>query len=335
MAICERNRVGDVRVRALTALALAGALSIGVAGAQRAGQTPRQSARTIQHVKDNLYVIPGSDGNSYPIGGRAIDPSVLTKSTGGNTAVWVTEHGVVLVDTMNPGYGTEILAQVKSVTAKPVIMIINTHTHSDHTGSNVEFPATVDFVAHDNTKANLSQATCKPVTNCNAFKGENAKFLPKRSFKDTMTLLDGKDRIALYYFGRGHTNGDTWVVFPAVRSLHTGDMFQRKNMPFVDASDSGGNAYEFAQTVNKAAATIKGVDTVIPGHSPTTLTWNDFKEYASFYGEFVASVQSSRKAGNSAEEAARLYKPSDKYKYYEMDATRARQNAESIYASTR
>jgi hypothetical protein len=25
-----------------------------------------------------------------------------------------------------------------------------------------------------------------------------------------------------HYFGRGHTNGDAWIVFPALRAMHAG-----------------------------------------------------------------------------------------------------------------
>ena len=49
-----------------------------------------------------------------------------------------------------------------------------------------------------------------------------------------MTLFGGADAIDLYYFGRGHTDGDTWVVFRNARTLHTGDMFARKGLPFLD-----------------------------------------------------------------------------------------------------
>src|SRR4051812_17229038 len=74
----------------------------------------------ILKVAENLYMIPGA---------------------GGNTAVYVADNGVVLVDTKNPNNGQGILDQVKTVTSKPVTHIINTHTHGDHTGSNLFFPA--------------------------------------------------------------------------------------------------------------------------------------------------------------------------------------------------
>src|SRR5439155_3995368 len=201
-----------------------------------------------------------------------------------------------------------LLAQVRKVTDKPVTTIIHTRTHSDHTGSDPEFPATIEVVAHENTKAMLSQATCAPVTNCASFKGANATFLPKRVFKDKMTLGSGPDEIDLYYFGHGHTSGDAWVVFPAVRAMHTGDMFQTRNMPFIDTASSNGNATEFAQTLNKATNGIANVDTVIGGHTPTVVTWLDFKDFVDFYNDFVGFVRAQKAAGKSVDEVANAYR---------------------------
>jgi len=204
----------------------------------------------------------------------------------------------VLVDTMLPGAGRGILSQIKSVTDKPVTMIINTHTHYDHTGSNTEFPGTVEFVAHEGTRANLARDTCEPVTNCAAFKGDNAKFLPKRTYKDRLTLFSGKDQIDLYHFGRGHTNGDSFVVFPAARVMHAGDMFPLQRMPFIDFANSGGSAVEFGPTLQKAVATIKNVDTVVGGHTFMPVTWNDFATYTEFYNDFLRDAQAAKTKGD-------------------------------------
>ena len=99
-----------------------------------------------------------------------------------------------------------------------------------------------------------------------AFKGDGARFLPKKTYKDKLTVGSGKDRIDLYYFGAGHTNGDTFVVFPALRVLHTGDMFAWKDAPFCDRNN-GGSCVELPRTLQKVIAGIKDVDTIIPGHS--------------------------------------------------------------------
>lgn len=301
----------------LAAILTAGGLSV-TAAYQPVAQAPKE-IRHIQQVKDNLYFISGGDTNDRPTW------------TGGNTAVLVTATGVVMVDTMLSGSGPSILQQIKTVTDKPVTTIINTHTHFDHSGSNTEFPATVEIVTQENTKANMARQTCAPVTNCDAFKGENAKYLPKRTYKDTLKLGSGKDEIDLYYFGRGHTSGDTWVVFPAVRAVHAGDMFPRKQMPFIDVAESGGSAIEFGPTLAKAVAGIKGVDTVITGHNPGLLTWNDLADFDGFYNDFLAAVQREKKAGKGPAEIASAYKLPDKYKGFLVDAARLKDNVQAIY----
>src|SRR6266436_8894740 len=239
-----------IRGFVLGLLVAVGAVSMAVAAAQapQAGLSAAAVAATkIEKVKDNLFIITGS--------------GVANRDafSGGNTAVFITDAGVVIVDTKLAGWGQVILDKIKTVTDKPVTTIINTHTHGDHTGSNEAFGATVDIVAHENTKANMQKM--------DAFKGDKAKFLPKRTFKDKMSVGSGKDRIDLYYFGRGHTNGDTWVVYTALRVMQTGDMFAWKDAPTLDRNN-GGSGLEYAQTVGKAVATVKDVDTLIVGHSP-------------------------------------------------------------------
>jgi glyoxylase-like metal-dependent hydrolase (beta-lactamase superfamily II) len=304
-----------------TALVAIGGLSIAAASLQQQQKLP--AVREIQKLRDNLYFLSG--GDTY-------DRSTWT---GGNTVVFVTERGVVLVDTMLPTAGRSILAQIKSVTDKPVTTIINTHTHFDHTGSNTEFPATVEFVAHENTRANLARATCPPVTNCDAFKGENAKYLPKRTYKDKLSLFSGKDQIDLYYFGRGHTNGDSFVVFPAARVMHGGDMFPRAHMPFIDVAASGGSAVEFSQTLQKAVSTIKNVETVVGGHTPSPVTWNDFKTYTDFYKDFLTGAEDSMKKGTSVDDFVKAYRVPDKYKGFLADPQQVKANAQAIWNESR
>ena len=80
------------------------------------------------------------------------------------------------------------------------------------------------------------------IKNCEAFTGEDRKYLPKTTFSTQRTLFNGPDQIDLYYFGRGHTDGDTFVVFRAARTMHTGDMMARKGLPFIDAANTNGSA---------------------------------------------------------------------------------------------
>ena len=298
------------KTRALTLSVLVGigALSIGL-GAQR-GRGPNipqgppsqkaLDAAKIEKLKDNLYVITGSGV------GPGGDFSVFS---GGNVAVFITDTGVVLVDTKLPLWGPAILERVKSVTNKPVTTIINTHTHGDHTGSNEFFGATVETIVQVNTKANMEKM--------DAFKGDKVKFVPKKTFADTLSIGKGKDQIDLHYFGRGHTNGDAWVVFPALRVAHAGDMFADKGPPVIDASN-GGSIVEHSSTLAKAAASLTNVDTIIPGHSKM-MTKAELQEYAAFTKDFLGWAKSEMTAGKTAEQAASEYKVPAKYKGYNVN----------------
>jgi glyoxylase-like metal-dependent hydrolase (beta-lactamase superfamily II) len=279
----------------LGALIVVGGLSLAVSGQAPSGPTAKALAATkIEKVKENLYVITGSSAGDQET------------FSGGNVAVFITDGGVTIVDAKLPGWGQIIVDRVKTVTSKPITRIINTHTHGDHTGSNEFFGASIESIVQENTKANMAKM--------DEFKDAKAQFLPKKTYKDTMTVGTGKDEIDLYYFGPGHTNGDTFVVFKQLRTMHVGDIFAWKALPYVDAGN-GGSVIQQGRTLSKTVATVKDVDTIINGHIPVS-TWNDLKEYAQFTTEFAAFAEKEMKAGKTAAQAADEWKLDPKYKGY-------------------
>lgn len=282
------------RLAVLLGLVLTGSISLFASQ-----QAPAPAALEMKQVKDNLYMISGG---------------------GGNTAVFITQGGVVVVDTKLAGNGPGILEKVKSVTSKPVTMIINTHTHGDHVGSNNAFTGAVEFVAQENCKTGMEKLI--------AFQSEEGKkFLPSKTYKDKLSLLKGNDRIDLYYFGRGHTNGDSLVVFPALKVMHSGDLFAGKGTPIID-TNNGGSGVEYPMTLKKAAASIRGVESVIPGHAAVT-DWNAFKEYGEFIHDLVSAVEQAKKNGRTADQAAAELKLPEKYKDYALG--RLKGNVNTIY----
>jgi cyclase len=263
-------------------------LALGALAAVKAQQPPANAPKVIEveKVKDNLWVLRGG---------------------GGNTAVFATANGVTVVDAKNPGWGQPILDKVKELTPKPITTLINTHTHGDHVSGNVEFPATVDVVVQENTKANMEKM--------DIFKQNNNRGMAKRTFKDKMTIGSGADQIDIYYFGPGHTNGDAWVVFPAHRIVHSGDIFANKGVPLIDGNN-GGSMLHYSETLTKAYDGIKNVDTIINGHTPANTTWADLKEFADFNKDLLTWAQGELKAGKTPEQAAADWKLPEKYKGY-------------------
>lgn len=278
-----------MRRTVLIALLAAGAIAVAISShAQQRGRVVFPPVGDIQKLRDNLYLIPGQ---------------------GGNTAVFVAASGVVLVDTKLANNGQAILDRVKSVTDKPITTIINSHHHGDHIGSNEFFPASVEIVAQENAKANMEQM---------AALRDKPNAMPDRTFKDKASLMSGADRIDLYHFGPGHTNGDTLIVFPALRFMHGGDLFAFTQPPIIVRED-GGSAVALPDTLQKAINGIKNVDRIITGHGlgdRAMVNWKDFVEFAEFNREFLKAVKTAHQAGRTAEQAAAALKLPSRFNSY-------------------
>jgi glyoxylase-like metal-dependent hydrolase (beta-lactamase superfamily II) len=264
---------------------------------------------------------------------------ILYVMTGGsNTLALMRDDGVVLVDTKPAGWGRAILDNIEAVSDQGVTTIINTHAHADHVGGNVEIAGAREIIAHVNAKARMERL--------DIFQGPGAKFLPNRLVSDRLSLLSGSDRIELYYFGRGHTDGDLVVVFPEKRLAHFGDFFPAKAAPVIDV-ESGGSGVEFPDTLARAIAALGDVARITTGHdersavmagaaaasaifaNPRTMTRQDLQEYADFNRDFLAAVRQAIAAGRSADEAAATLQLPERYKDYDLREAPA--NVRKIY----
>jgi len=258
------------RAALLTTIVVVG-LGAAAVAAQRGGSRIPPTG-TIEKVKDNLYKIGGA---------------------GGNTTVFVTAQGVVLVDTKLANNGEAILKQVQTVTDKPVSMIVNTHVHPDHNGSNDYFKAArpmIEVVAHENTKKWVA-----------ANPRSNPAMMPDRTFTDKTTVGSGNERIDLYYFGAGHTNGDAFVVFPALRAMCIGDLMAWNMAPLIDPA-TGGSVIALPDTLEKAMKGIKNVDLVIEGHGHVN-TWAGLRAYTEFNRAVLTTAKAALARHETPEQA--------------------------------
>ena len=274
-----------LRICVLSALLVVGVLSVAITA------QPGTAPLRLEELDEKLYILHGG-------------------CMCGNTLFYIADGGVVMVDTKVAGQGEAILAQLRTVTEKPLAMIINTHTHFDHTGSNAEFGTVERIVAHENARASLMKPSCGRVTNCEAFKGENERFLPNVTYSDSRTLNVGSDRVDVRYFGPGHTNGDTWIVFPDIRVAMGGDLFGAKGVPYID-TENGGTALGYDETIASAVAGLEGeVDTVISGHVEA-YPWDDLVRYAEFHRNLEEYVLAGLEAGRTPDEVAAAYSAPD------------------------
>lgn len=206
-----------------------------IAYTQNQGKAPPELK--LNQVKSDLYEIEGD---------------------GGNVAVYITDEGVILVDDKFDQDHEQIVSKVKSVTNQPIKYILSTHHHADHSGGNAKFLPTAEIISTLNAHNNIvehKQSNAPP----------GVMPAPVTFTDETVVFLGGKQVIAKAV-GRGHTNGDAVVYFPALRVLHTGDLMAGTT-PLIDYP-GGGSLKEWPKTLD--AAMKFDFDTVIPGHGAVT-----------------------------------------------------------------
>lgn len=227
-------------MRELKMIALLSVLVVAFAAVKVAiGQQQQAQPLTIEKVKDGLFVVVGS---------------------GGNVGVRVTNEGVVLIDDKFQQNYAEIVERVKSVTSQPVTYVLGTHHHGDHMGGNPEFIKSAEIIAHRNVRENM-------------IKG-NQPAPPRIVFTDQTAVFLGGVEVQAHHLGRGHTNGDSVIYFPDLRTIHTGDLFVGST-PFIDYAN-GGSSTEWITTLDNILKL--DFDTAIPGHGPV-MTKDDVRAF--------------------------------------------------------
>ena len=184
--------------------------------------------------------------------------STCFSAEGGNVTILLTDEGVVLVDDKFEQDHEGIIAKVKSVTDQPVKYVLSTHHHADHSGGNAKFLPTAEIISTANARANITGHK-----QSNAPPGVAAA---RVVFTEECSVFLGGKEARSRHFGRGHTNGDAIVYFPALRAIHTGDLMAGTT-PLIDYP-GGGSVVEWIKTLD--AAMQLDFDTVIPGHGPVT-----------------------------------------------------------------
>jgi cyclase len=218
------------------------------------------------------------------------DLHVISSEWGGNVGVLKTSEGTVIVDTMTLSLqGKVIRDMAESITGEPVVMIINSHYHLDHTHGNPAFDPATRVVATERTLHHLQQL------DADYFSGEAAQLLPKETFENEKVINVGNKTLWLLHPGRGHTDGDLVVMFVEDRVLHTGDLFFNRRYPNIDL-EAGGSIVAWGDTL-EGLFTLP-FDAVIPGHGTVTdaagmRQFQQFIRELADLGAYAASINGS------------------------------------------
>lgn len=217
----------------------------------------------------------------------------------------VTEAGVLMIDACNsPVDSRRMAAAIKQVTDKPVMFLIDTETHSDHTANHFIFSppavvinaegATAGMKKEYNPKRAETLAAKSPEIR-EALKGE--KMIPPHiEYKDRMTINLGERTFELIYLKNVHSFADTAVWMPKERVLFASSAANVRTflnlrptvvLPDVIAS------YKLMKSLNP--------EVVIAGHGQPTTTII-FDEYEGFYNLLMKRVGEMAAQGKSLDE---------------------------------
>ena len=72
-----------------------------------------------------------------------------------NLIVYVTAQGVLLTDPWFAKDYDHVVAAVRSVTDQPIRSVVDTHFHSDQTGTTSLFPPATEILAQDNAREHM------------------------------------------------------------------------------------------------------------------------------------------------------------------------------------
>lgn len=179
---------------------------------------------------------------------------------GGTILFMIGKTGNIVVDAQFPDTAQHCIEALKTKNDQPFQLLVNTHHHGDHTAGNIAFKNLVaHVVAHENSKANQVAVAQKN-------KNEDKQLFPDETYTKTWNKKFDDETLALHYFGRGHTNGDSFVHFTKANIVHVGDLVFNRRHPFVDVA-GGANITEWIQTLDKATKHFNEQTVYVCGHA--------------------------------------------------------------------
>ncbi len=163
-----------------------------------------------------------------------------------NAAFVVTADGVVVIDALgSPALAERLLAQIKTVTPKPVTHVLVTHYHADHIYGLQTFKAMgAKIVAHRAAKEYLNSETARLRMEASRqqlapWVNDDTRLVHADQWIDGDTTLNlGGVEFQIKPVGPSHTPEDIAVYMPSEKVLFAGDLVFRSRIPYVGQADS-------------------------------------------------------------------------------------------------
>ena len=214
--------------------------------------------RNFDNTQEHLLPV---QGNTYMLAGA-----------GGNTTLQVGKDGVLVVDTQYAEMAPKILSEIRKLSDKPIVWMVNTHIDQDHSGGNAALAKLgrgpgprPRIIAHENVLNRMTQRVPNqpPVPD---------EALPNDEYGTPQKdLFFNGEAVVIYHMPRAHTDGDSIVFFRRSDVVSVGDIFTPDHWPAIDLARGGSvegtlDALNYILTLTVPERYQDGGTLVVPGH---------------------------------------------------------------------
>jgi len=218
----------------------------------------RAQPRNFDNTQEHLLPV---QGNTYMLAGA-----------GGNTTLQVGKDGVLVVDTQYAEMAPKILSEIRKLSDKPIVWMVNTHIDQDHSGGNAALAKLgrgpgprPRIIAHENVLNRMTQRVPNqpPVPD---------EALPNDEYGTPQKdLFFNGEAVVIYHMPRAHTDGDSIVFFRRSDVVSVGDIFTPDQWPAIDLARGGSvegtlDALNYILTLTVPERYQDGGTLVVPGH---------------------------------------------------------------------
>jgi glyoxylase-like metal-dependent hydrolase (beta-lactamase superfamily II) len=222
-----------------------------------------------------LKRVPNS--NVYYVIGQSGVPGSNNQGFTSNAGFVVTAKGVVVYDALGtPALGYKLLEAIRSVTNKPVAIIVAGHYHADHIYGLQAFKEHTkgQVWAQENAYGYINdphaeQRLAQRRQALYPWVDEKTVVVkPDHTFRDRHRFDMGDTHLELLYAGPAHSPDDTMMIVEEAGIVFSGDLIFDGRLPFVGTEQV--NTKNWVDQLTRLQAMKPGPRFIIPGHGQAT-----------------------------------------------------------------
>ena len=241
----------------------------------------------------------------FAVVGASAEPNVQNHGAVGNQGILIGDDGVILIDTgTSQRYAEELIATVRRLTPKPIVLAIDTHQHPAFIFGNGALASQgVPILAHRDVAELIEQRCDKCLKNLNAILGSDEMAgtrvsVPGRTLDGATTMTVAGRRLDILYFGQTSSPGSIGVLDRTSGVLFAGGLVSLDRIP--DTKDSRIESWLGALDKLKQLP----VRVLVPGEGPPAPVAR-VDELAAYLKALRSSVQATYAQGVSLSDAGR------------------------------